>query len=71
MTRSGATLLVSPSFFIALSIPTVGLTFGSVIPSDPALAFVDLYQQAIELDSFAVGGQSFTAGLHLRLGFKL
>jgi hypothetical protein len=70
-TPSGATLLVLPALAITLSIPAGGATFGGPIPPDPALAFVDLYEQVIELDPFAHGGESFTPGLHLRIGFDL
>jgi hypothetical protein len=71
VTPSGATLLVLPALTITLSIPAGGATFSGPIPPDPALAFLDLFEQAIELDPFAHGGQSFTPGLHLRIGFDL
>jgi hypothetical protein len=68
---SGATLLLNPSIFISLTIPAGGLTVSGPIPFDYALCFFDLYQQVIEVDSHAVGGMSFTPGLHMRFGFDL
>jgi hypothetical protein len=68
---SGAKLLVSPAIFQVLSIPKTGLTLGGLIPFDPSLCFLDLYEQVMEVDSFAIGGVSLTAGLHLRIGFHL
>jgi hypothetical protein len=68
---SGAKLLVSPVIFQVLSIPKTGLTLGGLIPFDPSLCFIDLYEQVMEVDSFAIGGVSLTAGLHLRIGFHL
>jgi hypothetical protein len=68
---SGASLLLLPSVMLTISIPKAGLTVSGAIPYDFLLCFLDLYEQVLEVDPFAVGGVSFTRGLHLTLGFAL
>jgi hypothetical protein len=65
------TLLVTPLLAPMLPLPTAGLTLSSTLPNDPALCFLDLYLQALELDPLASKGISFTPGLQLRFGFDL
>ena len=65
------TLLVTPLLAPMLPLPPAGLTLSSTLPNDPALAFLDLYLQALELDPLATKGISFTPGLQLRIGFDL
>ena len=71
LTSAGGTLLVSPALWIPLPIPVAGATLAGTIPDDPALYFFDVYLQALEADSHASAGISFTAGLHLRFGIDL
>lgn len=66
---SGATLLVAAPNGIVVSIPTNGWSLTNSIADDPALCFLDVYLQLLELDPGAVGGLSFTNGLQLRIGF--
>jgi hypothetical protein len=47
-----------------------GTTFCEDLPDDPALAMLELYTQVIAADAGASRGVSFTAGLHLRLGWN-
>jgi FG-GAP repeat protein/VCBS repeat protein len=68
-TGKGGTLLVDPFLFEALSIPAGGLTLSGKVPDDPSLYGFDLYLQAIEADSGASKGLSFTRGLDLIFGF--
>jgi hypothetical protein len=70
-TNAGGTLVVLPLFSILLALPAGGITLSDRFPDDPALYFLDIYLQAIEADSFATKGLSFTAGLQLHLGFDL
>jgi hypothetical protein len=66
--RSG-TLLVNPTLFLPISIPAGGQTFTDQIPNDPSLYGVDAYLQALEFDSGASRGLSFSRGLDLFMGF--
>jgi FG-GAP repeat protein len=68
-TGKGGTLLVNPLLFEALSIPVGGLLFSGSVPDDPSLYGLDLYMQALELDSGASKGISFTRGLDLFFGY--
>jgi hypothetical protein len=72
VTLSGSgTLLVVPLFSVPLPLPAAGLTLSDTLPNDPALYFLDVDLQAIELDSFASKKLSFTPGLQLHCGFDL
>jgi hypothetical protein len=70
-TSKGGTILVVPLFSIVLSLPAAGITLSDTLPDDPALYFLDVYLQALEADSFASKGLSFTPGLQLHCGFDL
>ncbi len=66
------TLLVNADLASAyLPIPKLGTFVSEDIPNDPALAFVDLYVQVVEVDPAASRKLSFTPGLRLRLGYDM
>jgi FG-GAP repeat protein len=65
------TILVSPLVILPLSIPAGGALLTGTLPPDPSLYFLDIYLQAIEADSFASKGLSFTPGLELHCGYDL
>jgi VCBS repeat protein len=69
-TGKGGTLLVNPSFFLPLSIPSGSLTLTGSVPNDPSIAGLDAYLQVLELDAGASNGLSFTPGLDLFFGFN-
>ena len=72
--RVGLRLAASPRralLSLLLSVPAGGTTLSGALPNDPALWFFDLDLQALEVDSFASKGVSFTAGLQLHCGFDL
>jgi hypothetical protein len=69
--HNSGTLLVLPLLSVFVPLPAGGLTLSGALPNDPSLWFFDLYLQAIELDSFASKGLSFTPGLQLHCGFDL
>lgn len=70
-TGKGGTLLVDPALYLVLGLDAGGNTLSGQLPNDPSLYFADLYLQAIENDPYASRGTSFTAGLHLRLGYDV
>jgi hypothetical protein len=70
-TGKGGTILVDPLLTVVFPVGSIGTILSGHLPDDPALYFLDLYLQAIEVDAFASKGLSFTPGLHLRLGYDL
>ena len=68
-TNLGGTLLVSPLFTLPLSIPAPSLSMTGSIPNSSSLYCTSIYLQALELDSGASKGVSFTPGLHLHIGY--
>src|SRR5262249_4740564 len=58
-------LLVLPSNVFVLSLPTGGAALSGMLPCDESLCGLSLYLQALEVDSGASKGISFTAGLQL------
>lgn len=69
--RSGATLLVDWIAVLPIAIPATGFADPVTIPADPALCFLDLFLQIVELDGGAVGGLSWTQGVELSVGFDV
>ena len=68
-TSKDGTLLVVPFMFIPLSLPPAGIGLsGDLPPMDPALCGFEADLQALELDSGASKGLSFTDGLELIFG---
>jgi Tol biopolymer transport system component len=68
-TNFGGDLLVVPAWTLPISFSYGFDSFGFAVPNDPALAMVAIDLQAVEADSGAAVGVSFTAGLELILGF--
>jgi FG-GAP repeat protein len=68
-TNLGGTLLVSPLFTLPLGIPAAGLSMTGSIPNGSSLYCTSIYLQALELDSGASKGVSFTPGVHLHIGY--
>jgi hypothetical protein len=69
--HNSGTLLVAPLLSVFVPVAAGGATLSGALPNDPALDFFDLYLQALEVDSFASKGLSFTPGLQLHCGFDL
>jgi hypothetical protein len=67
-TSKEGTLLVSPFLILHVNVPATGLSLTSTLVDDPIACGVALYLQALELDSGASKGVSFTPGLELVLG---
>jgi Tol biopolymer transport system component len=67
-TRAGGTLLVAPLWSVLIALTPSGGSLPGVIPVDPTLLGVSLFTQALELDSGAAYGLSFTPGLQLIFG---
>jgi Tol biopolymer transport system component len=67
-TGRGGDLLVLPAYVLPISFSYGGDTFSWSIPADLALAGAMLDLQAVEADSAAPKGVSFTAGLELVVG---
>lgn len=70
-TNKDGTILVSAALAAALPLSATGASLSATLPDDPALDGFDVFLQALEADSFATKGVSFTAGLKLHLGFDL
>lgn len=64
----GGDLLVAPSRTILVSIPAGGASFSGAIPDNDNLCGIAIDLQALESDSGATKGVSFTPGLELVLG---
>src|SRR5262249_22463044 len=60
-------LLVFPAIVIPITLPANGVTFNGIAPCDRVFCGRSIYLQAIELDSGASRGISFTPGLKLGL----
>ncbi len=69
--RSGATLLVDQPLQLPITLPAAGFVDADTLPDDPALCFLELFLQVVQIDAGAVGGLSFTQGLELRVGYDL
>jgi cold shock CspA family protein len=67
--NSGGDLLVVPVITMPVSIPAGGASFSGAIPDDSSLGGIRIDLQAIEFDSGAAKGVSFTQGLELMLGY--
>jgi hypothetical protein len=68
-TTKGGDLLLVPSYTVPVVLPLFGLKLSGSIPNDINLAGVEVDVQALEVDSGAAKGLSFTAGLKLILGY--
>lgn len=64
----GGTLLASPDMLEVVIVPVGGLTRSLAIPDGIDFAGITLFLQGLELDTFAVGGVSFTRGLRATIG---
>ncbi len=67
-TRKGGDFLVLPLLSFTFSMPPGTLTLNADLDDDPTLCGLEFFAQALELDSGASGGLSFTPGLKLVLG---
>jgi len=67
-TSLGGTLLLVPSFTQPVGLSPWGITLPLSIPTGGDLPGLHVYLQALELDSWAVKGVSFTAGIDLTIG---
>jgi Tol biopolymer transport system component len=68
-TRLGGDLLVDPLWTQFLVLPPGGEQLTGTLPPDERLAAMSLQFQALQLDSGAVHGASFTPGLEIQAGF--
>jgi len=68
-TNKGGDLLVVPVFTTAIVLAPNGTSIDGDISADPAFSGLEVFMQAIEVDSGAAKGVSFTAGLKLVLGY--
>ncbi|MSR46319.1 MAG: hypothetical protein EXS13_04535 [Planctomycetes bacterium] len=62
---------MTPLTTVSVLVPANGLIYSDANPDDPALCFLEIFLQAVELDPGAIGKLSFTPGLELVIGFDL
>jgi Tol biopolymer transport system component len=68
-TNRGSDILVLPFLVSLISVPSAGQVLTGLLPADQALSGLHVYLQAVEADSGAIKGVSFTSGLDLTLGY--
>ena len=64
----GGTVLVTPGFVVAMSLPAAGLGLPLPVPNDPLLCLGTVRMQGFVFDAGATGGVAESAGLRLTLG---
>jgi Glucose / Sorbosone dehydrogenase len=67
-TPYGGTLLVLPSLYLPFTLPAGAATIHVKVPCDSQLCGISTYLQALEIDSGASKGVSFSAGLKMTTG---